>query len=237
MTTLLLRLSGPLQSWGVSSKFNNRTTEMEPSKSGVIGMLAAAQGRSRDSDVNDLASLRFGVRVDQKGTLLRDFHTAHHPENEKLAYVTDRYYLADAAFLVGLEGDERTLTELDDALKSPFFPLYLGRRSCPPCGRISLGLRECGLEEALATEPWLASDWYARRQPPEVALNMSIDSEDAGSGSLQRDVPLSFSQTNRRYTFRSVGYMPAYVRIPNKRSNTFNGTKTNHDPFVQFGGE
>ena len=40
MATLLLRLAAPLQAWGSSSKFNIRTTEREPTKSGVIGMIA-----------------------------------------------------------------------------------------------------------------------------------------------------------------------------------------------------
>ena len=132
MSTLLLRLAGPLQSWGVSSKFNNRTTEREPSKSGVIGLLAAAQGRSRDDCLDDLSSLRYGVRTDQKGTVIRDYHTAHRPENDKLSYITNRFYLADATFLIGLEGDERLLQELNESIRNPVYPLYLGRRSCPP---------------------------------------------------------------------------------------------------------
>ena len=42
MSTLLLRLAAPLQAWGTASKFERRRTQREPSKSGVIGMLAAA---------------------------------------------------------------------------------------------------------------------------------------------------------------------------------------------------
>ena len=55
MTVLLLRLAGPLQSWGSSARFVRRTTENAPTKSGVIGLLAAAQGRDRDADVSELA--------------------------------------------------------------------------------------------------------------------------------------------------------------------------------------
>jgi len=46
MSVLLLRLAGPLQSWGDSSRFATRGTRREPTKSGVIGMVAAALGRS-----------------------------------------------------------------------------------------------------------------------------------------------------------------------------------------------
>ena len=73
MATFLLRLSAPLQSWGIDSKFNTRKTAREPSKSGVIGLLAAALGRKRDEDINDLCKLKFGVRIDQEGKLLKDY--------------------------------------------------------------------------------------------------------------------------------------------------------------------
>ena len=76
MTVLLLRLAGPLQSWGVKSRFTVRATELAPTKSGIIGMLAAAVGRRRTDPIEDLLSLRFGVRKDQPGRVIRDFHTA-----------------------------------------------------------------------------------------------------------------------------------------------------------------
>lgn len=44
MATLLLRLAAPLQSWGSDSKFETRKTGREPTKSGVVGLLAAALG-------------------------------------------------------------------------------------------------------------------------------------------------------------------------------------------------
>ena len=75
-STLLLRLAGPMQSWGTRSRFTERDTELEPSKSGVIGLICAALGRTRTESVDDLSQLRMGVRVDFQGTLSRDFHTA-----------------------------------------------------------------------------------------------------------------------------------------------------------------
>ena len=152
MSTLLLRLAAPLQSWGVDAKFDRRGTERVPSKSAVIGLVAAALGRRRTDSVDDLLALRFGVRVDKEGVLLRDYHTAR---SKKSAYVTQRYYLADAVFLAGLEGDLDLLTKIEHALRHPAFPLFLGRRSCPPEGRISLGIRNKSLLQALQEEPWL----------------------------------------------------------------------------------
>ena len=77
MATLLLRLAAPLQSWGSDSKFDIRRTGREPTKSGVVGLLAAAKGYRRDDArvLEPLCSLRMGVRIDQEGQLLRDFHT------------------------------------------------------------------------------------------------------------------------------------------------------------------
>ena len=63
MATLLLRLAAPLQSWGSSSKFEIRATEKMPTKSGVVGMLAAALGWKRDADLSSLSKLKFGVRA------------------------------------------------------------------------------------------------------------------------------------------------------------------------------
>jgi len=73
--TLVLRLAGPLQSWGGHSQFNRRETAGEPSKSGIVGLLAAAQGRRRQDPIEDLLHLQLGVRTDQPGSLLRDYHT------------------------------------------------------------------------------------------------------------------------------------------------------------------
>ena len=112
MATLLLRLAAPLQSWGSDSKFETRKTDREPTKSGVVGLLAAALGLRRD-DTEGLArlnGLRFAVRADQEGSLLVDFHTA---KSRDTSYVTYRHYLQDAVFLAGLESeDEALLREL-----------------------------------------------------------------------------------------------------------------------------
>lgn len=77
MSTLLLRLAAPLQSWGINSKFEYRFTEKMPTKSAVVGMLAAALGLGRDADLSKLNALKFGVRADREGEETTDFHMAH----------------------------------------------------------------------------------------------------------------------------------------------------------------
>ncbi|MGN0778845.1 MAG: type I-E CRISPR-associated protein Cas5/CasD [Aristaeellaceae bacterium] len=196
MSTLLLRLAGPMQAWGAQAQFEIRKTNREPTKSGVIGLLAAALGLRRDAPLTELAQLRFGVRVDREGVLLRDFHMAR---GKKDSYVTTRYYLCDAVFLVGVSSeDEALMQHLAEAVTCPAFPLFLGRRSCPPEGRVCLGLRPLPLEEALRHEPPLVQP--GRNQPDKV--RMLLDAPD-GLAKV-RDVPVSFSPYHRQYAYRAA---------------------------------
>ncbi|WP_019536645.1 type I-E CRISPR-associated protein Cas5/CasD [Paenibacillus ginsengihumi] len=227
MSTLLLRLAAPLQSWGSDAKFERRGTERVPTKSGVIGMIAAALGRRRHESVEDLLRLRFGVRVDREGALLRDFHTAR---RDKLAYVTHRYYLADAVFLVGLEGSEEQLTAIDRALRQPAYPLFLGRRSCPPEGRVSLGIRSGRpLLSALQEEPPLTD-----RKPSQ--WRFVYDAEPGESRAyVQRDLPLSYDSAHRKHGFRRIAEktMPTDTAAGERHPEQ----ATDHDPFLGLEGD
>lgn len=225
MTVLLLRLAGPLQSWGVKSRFTVRATELAPTKSGIIGMLAAAVGRRRTDPIEDLLSLRFGVRKDQPGRVIRDFHTARTLDGKESMPLSNRYYLADAVFLAGIEGERALLEGLDEALRHPFFPLYLGRRSCPPTHPVSRGLREAGLLDALRAEPWLAAQWFQRkhRDKPfdaemlldqDVVQEAALPAQERGAVRGSRDVPASFDPRRRDYGFRQVEQLTARVSAP-----------------------
>jgi len=233
MSTLLLRLAAPMQSWGVDSKFDRRGTERLPTKSGVVGLIAAALGRRRNESLEDLQALRFGVRADREGVLLRDYHTA---KSEVAAYVTHRYYLSDAVFLAGLEGDEALLEEIEGAINSPAFPLFLGRRACPPDGQLSLGIRRGKhLFEALREEPRLADDRLRRKADPEVSLHIVTDgTKQDANGYFQRDVPLSFDQTHRQFGFRRVNV--SGVLVPSSSDNRPVAAEypTEHDPMSEL---
>lgn len=219
MSTLLLRLAAPIQSWGVASKFDTRMTEREPTKSGVIGMLAAALGVRRDDTdaLEELSSLRFGVRVDREGELLNDFHMAH---AVKSSYVTHRYYLCDAVFLCGLESEDRgALERYAYALTHPVFPLFLGRRSCPPTLPVVWGIRECELEAALMNEPSLIPNL----QPVRTVIDAPLS--DTGAAVI-KDIPISFSSYRREF-----GYRKAREVILQKNK------QTEHDPFAELEAE
>jgi CRISPR system Cascade subunit CasD len=195
MPTLLLRLQGPMQSWGTTSRFDERDTQLEPSKSGVLGLVCAALGRDRSEAVDDLAALHMGVRVDREGVPMRDYQTAtgvliaSGKVDQERTVVSPRYYLSDAAFLVGLEGTDQSLLErIHQALRFPVWPLSLGRKSfvpgLPPY--LTDALRGQGLLEALESYPRLAKP---QRSQQEGRLRVLL--EDASEGSIRLDQPVA----------------------------------------------
>lgn len=220
MGTLLMQLVGPMQSWGVQSHFTHRDTGLEPSKSGVIGLLCAALGKPRDENHADnagkpslagLAALRMGVRVDREGLVKMDYHTAGKSGylrakgdiERKDLIVSERFYLADAAYLVGLENKEPDLLKLlDYRLRHPVWALYLGRKAFVPGVPVWLkdGLKlDMGLEEALAK----GYSRLAAGRNGERRARLMI--EDAERGSIVRpDQPLSFAWEQRQFTVRRV---------------------------------
>lgn len=200
IATLLMRLSGPMQAWGTRSRFDHRDTEREPSKSGIIGLLCAALGRSRSEPVDDLASLRMAVRIDQPGRIERDFHTITHErfllvsgKREKRTVVSDRFYLADAKFLVGLEGGVEMLEVLSEALYNPRWMLFLGRKAFVPGEPVWLpdGLWEGStLEDTLSSYPWLGNSNTVRQVPEQ--LRVLVD--DPQGNLFRNDVPVDFER-------------------------------------------
>lgn len=143
----IIRLAGPLQSWGAHSVFTHRDTLRFPTRSGLIGMFAAAQGRRRGAPLDDYDDLRLTIRIDRPGVVIRDFHTigGGYPRESTVptaegkrrsaataTIVTHRNYLADAVFTVAVQGPTDRIHAIADALACPHWPIYLGRRSCPP---------------------------------------------------------------------------------------------------------
>lgn len=192
-TTLLLRLEGPMQSWGTTSRFDERDTQLEPSKSGVLGLICAALGRDRQEPIDDLAALRMGVRVEREGALMRDYQTATGvviaatgKADLQRTVVSPRYYLSDAVFLVGLEGASSLLATIHSALRHPVWPLALGRKSFVPSAPAHLpdALVPMALEAALASWPCLLGR-PAQNSSRRVLL------EDAREGAVRLDQPLA----------------------------------------------
>ncbi|MFI5792361.1 type I-E CRISPR-associated protein Cas5/CasD [Streptomyces sp. NPDC051677] len=256
---LVLRLAAPLQSWGGPSGYNRRDTLPQPTKSGVLGLLAAAEGRPRDASLTDLLGLRLGVRVDQPGTLLRDYHTVSDHRGlplpsakvdakgvqkktspAKYTGVTQRYYLQDAVFTAALHGPAALLQSLEHAVRHPAFPLSLGRRSCPPTGPLSLGLRHhADLNDVLGDVPWQASE-HRRRQirTPQVTLEVTL--EDPTGDLHLDDVPDTYDLKSGT-VFRRRTVRHRWVTIPTGHEAATglppapDQTGPGHDPFALLG--
>ncbi|MBN9612684.1 MAG: type I-E CRISPR-associated protein Cas5/CasD [Actinobacteria bacterium] len=216
MPTLVLTLAGPMQAWGTGSRFSKRQTDLAPSKSGVIGLVAAAQGLRRTEPITELVGLRFGVRADQPGRVLRDYQTARDDEGNG-ASVSQRYYLGDAVFLAGLESDDSEwLQLLQGYLRRPVFPLFLGRRSCPPSGPIPSEIYPGSIEEAFEAIPWKAqaAARIAQREYPVVSIETRIDAAPGSVGDArQRDIPVTFDPERREHQWREVDFRQ--VSLPN----------------------
>lgn len=238
--TLPLVLAGPLQSWGSSSRFARRGTENAPTKSGVIGLLAAALGRDRTADLADLVALRFGVRVDQPGTRVRDYQTAHHMVTGVSMPVSERFYLSDAVFVAAVEGDPELVGRLYEAVRAPVYLPYLGRRSCPPSRPVDLGEPVAGpLEDVLRDQPWQAAGWYQRRrgwrEGSEIGLTTLVDAAPGdGRADSLRDLPLSFDPRHRRYGLRAVRPDSVTVSNPDPPRHRVTAAPV-HDPLSALG--
>lgn len=233
MKTILLKFAGPLQSWGIGSRFENRATNRYPSKSGVIGIVAASFGYSRDDRrISRLNQLDFAVRVDQPGELLSDYHIARRfKANGTIdqVYVTNRQYLQDAVFVVALGSeDEQWMAEIEDALRYPYFQPFLGRRSNPLTSDFIIGTDSEDVITSLEGLAWQASDWYRRKNRGRVMLSIYADAHLLESSPRQmiRDRVISFSQRERLYGYRAVGQKEV-VLMPS-------GVRDNHDAFNAF---
>jgi CRISPR system Cascade subunit CasD len=207
-----------MQSWGTQSRFTNRDTGLEPSRSGVVGLLCAALGRSRDQSLDIFRPLRMAVRVDREGRLMRDYHTAQEvrradpTKRTQETVVSERFYLADADFLVGLEGDRSFLELLDAALRRPVWPLFLGRKAFAPALPIRAGVGDADLITVLASQPWQKR--HRGEEPPAGPLRGVVESLTYAEGEPRQDVPLSFLSRERRFAVRHVLIRPDQFPVP-----------------------
>ncbi|MFF1477129.1 type I-E CRISPR-associated protein Cas5/CasD [Streptomyces sp. NPDC058301] len=259
--TLLLRLAGPLQSWGMISRFSaRRDSHSRPTKSAVIGMCAAAMGLPRDAGPGDLAQATFGVRADHPGTPVRDYHTVgagkyplrprdlitdhrraaavsadldtatgdhfgHHTlphwygspkkittdpasgvlisgELARTALITERWYLADATFLVGLQHDDQDLLEsAAQALEHPKRLLWLGRKSCPPSGTLALAVVPGDLDTAFHTHGILPEPDSTPESARRPWAWLQVPPSQRGAVPVQ-DQPVRFGALGPEHTTR-----------------------------------
>ncbi|KAA9302303.1 MULTISPECIES: type I-E CRISPR-associated protein Cas5/CasD [Aerococcus] len=235
MKSIVLKFAGPLQSWGTQSHFESRHTDLYPSKSGVIGLVAASLGYRRDQteDIQALNQLDFAVRVDQEGGLRRDYQTAHKYKangQPDRTYVTNRYYLEDAVFLVALaHSDDAFMAKIIQALKNPYFQPFMGRRSLPLPLDFIVAENDLGAVESLQRVGWQAAPWYQRQH--SRVLEAYADAglvEISKRDQWRKDLVVSFDQKNRHFqTRREVKFQ---IELPSPVH------ETEHDAFAELGG-
>lgn len=221
MSGLLLRLAGPLQSWGERSVFTPvRDTAPFPTRSALIGMFAAAQGLGRsDGGLEWYQDVRLTVRVDRPGVRLVDYHTVGggFPKartaatsgggNKGAAVITRRHYLADAVFVVAVTAPDDTVAELAQALRRPYWAPYLGRRSCAPDEPFLLRGHVDDPEEELRTAVPLSRTAPPQDKGDTIPVDFLYEEPPPG-GPVDvidvNDVPVSFAQHGRAHTGRRL---------------------------------
>jgi len=200
--TLLLRLEGPMQSWGYRSRFDYRDTALEPTRSGVIGLVCAAMGIARGEDISRFDAIsRMGVRVEREGKVERDYHTALNvikaDGSGTDTVVSLRDYLADASFTIGLESDKRELLdEIARALLSPVWILFLGRKAFP------LALPPV-IEPSNPVKPGTLEEHLLRGESNRRVVLESTDGERT-----QHDWPLCFGERRFKPRRMTVKFAP-----------------------------
>lgn len=199
---LILRLDGPMQAWGIHTFEDFRPSNLYPTRSGLLGLLAACLGIERSDHAMQAAlaaSVEFSVRVDtvverlgrkqamkKAGVKLTDFHTVMDARKvdgkaNKFPVVSRREYLYDAAFTVavGVKPDAPImLAAIVDALRRPLYTPALGRRACPPSRPVFDGEAEA------------ANGVEALRAAHGAGALIYSESLESGQPLRLRDVPL-----------------------------------------------
>ncbi|NRN93975.1 type I-E CRISPR-associated protein Cas5/CasD [Lactobacillus helveticus] len=212
MKTATIRLTAPLQSYGNQASFNQRTSDNYPSKSAVIGIIAAALGYRRDdARILQLNNLLFAVRIEQSGNMMTEFQTVEYQKSStktarKLTY---REFIQDAVFMVAIGSDnDHEIEKIVSALKHPKFQLYLGRRSNPPAGPLMIETYdEENPLQVLEKLSWQAEPWYQKRlRAPKFLTRIIADAElnPENNITMIKDKVGSFNPKNRYYQYRPV---------------------------------
>ena len=148
-----LYMTGPTQSWGDSSDWNLRTTNIFPTKSGVLGGMFATLGIDREFSSEyypkvksvRMTSLMFGVP-----NIFTDFHVVTNvpvaltgklnSDISKRNSVTHREYITNVSYGVILEGDDEVIEWLCSRMKNPKWKFSLGKKCCIPTEPIYSGI-------------------------------------------------------------------------------------------------
>ncbi|GFZ26132.1 type I-E CRISPR-associated protein Cas5/CasD [Lactobacillus corticis] len=225
MKTITIKLTAPLQSFGNEASFNRRTSWPYPSKSSVIGMVAAALGYDRDDKrIEALNQLKFAVRVDQLGSTMTDFQIVEYDQSKGTKKLSYRDYVQDAVYLVALGSEDSELIDnINFALLHPAYALFLGRRSDPPAGVLRIKAYD-NLDPltVLKDSPWQAANWYIKKQTSDTYRARIIADASLLPGvkpEFMKDAAISFDQRNRQHGYRAIAKTVVSLPVPQNSSN------------------
>ncbi|PJM91324.1 type I-E CRISPR-associated protein Cas5/CasD [Streptomyces sp. CB01373] len=232
MNGILLRLAAPLMSFGEHAAFHYRDTLAFPTRSALIGLFAAAEGRSRedalapdpDTGKSPYTGLAFTVRIDRPGIRHTDYHTVgggrphkqglrtsagDYRAQNKSTLISRRVYLADAVFTLAVQGPDPLLEHLIQRLEQPAFGPYLGRRACIPDEPLFLrGLHPDPVAELRHRIPLsLAAPPHPEQAIVPVDFIWERQPEHVPAAPSHRevaDVPADFTPTQRLHDTRHV---------------------------------
>ena len=205
-TIIVLRLEGPLQSWGENAKWDFRDSSTMPTKSGIVGLLGCAMGQERGSQVLvELAqSITVAVRADRPGAKFVDFQTVQgdplmaatgKPKTTGNTILSPHAYLQDASFTVFIDTTPEWQQRIISALENPRWCMYLGRKNCVPSRPILADRMEAAdLMEALKE--------YPAAERAGKTMTYECEHPDSTAASIQR--PDDLIGTKRQFQLRRV---------------------------------
>lgn len=229
----MLRLDAPLMSFGGVVVDQINPVERFIGRSQLAGLLANALGLDhRDAaSISSLqARLRHASRWDAEPERIFDYHTVDlgqdfmsgtgwttrgvredrgSGEATSGTHQRFRHYWANgcATIALGLEGEGSiNLSALENALRRPARPLFIGRKVCLPSAPLLLGRRSAtGLKAALLAEP--LANVAPRRRPRRIPACWPA-SDGPGAQSIEmddlRDWESNLHRGRQRY---SVGFL------------------------------
>ena len=223
MKHLALYLRAPLQSWGASSKFGDRGTLDAPTRSGLLGLLAAACGVDKNDEARDrewlarAAKISVAVLAFRRGNRMPDYHTVgarynkDDPWQKRMIPVTAdgkprgtdltrRDYLMDSVFGAFISGDDALVDEMAQGLTNPVWGVWFGRKSCIPTEPVLVGVFNSdeaarkALDARLSASLERGGGKIAGKREDEAVKFDLVEADADGAEETLLDVPVSFKR-------------------------------------------
>lgn len=194
---LIFQIYAPLTSWGEPAVGEVRHSNIIPSRSALLGFLAAALGIRRNDECIDAFNQHYHVAVRpfvDKSRWFSDFHTVQMPKaNKKEVFytrfdeirrnpqdletlLTKREYYNDVYYQIVItetNGAPYSVEQIKQALLTPVFPLYVGRKNSP----LSLPLAPVIYEGELNDAFVFANEHYHQYHQLDPVLKYLVDSD------------------------------------------------------------